>query len=49
MAKGEIACFESFLLFQQCFQKLSAIGIRNNLEKLSIFLISQAENKSYIL
>ena len=25
VGKGEIACFEQFLLFPQCFQKLSVV------------------------
>ena len=27
MGKGEIAHYEQFLLFQQCFQKLSIVGV----------------------
>ena len=29
VGKGEIACFEQFLLFPQCFQKLSVLMCQN--------------------
>ena len=29
VGKGEIACYEQFLLFPQCFQKLSVVDASN--------------------
>ena len=29
VVKGEIACYKQFLLFPQCFQKLSVVDVSN--------------------
>ena len=34
MAKGEIACFEQFLLLSQCFQKSSAAEASESVDML---------------